>query len=63
MNERPEDMSAVTHGVFMACVTKCTRCGEDHDNLIFSRLRNGGDFTHWTMCPKELQPIVLWYEQ
>jgi hypothetical protein len=43
----------------------CPRCGELHSNLIFERIVNpphandGHTFTHFSICPKIEQPILL----
>jgi hypothetical protein len=38
----------------------CARCGEDHGGLQFVRFKHPcGEFTHWAMCPKMQEPILL----
>ena len=41
---------------------KCARCGRNHKNLVFKRLtRSQGEWTHWAMCPRNKQPIMLMF--
>jgi hypothetical protein len=41
-------------------IVSCARCGKNHDNLSFSKMRNpSGKNTHWTMCPNLNEPILL----
>lgn len=40
-------------------IKNCARCGEDH-SLVFFALENPSDeYTHFSMCPKLKQPILL----
>lgn len=41
-------------------VSRCQRCGEDHNQLIFQRLDNAIDnYNYWGTCPTKNQPILL----
>jgi hypothetical protein len=41
-------------------LVSCARCGRDHAQLEFASLANGQDgFTHWSLCPTSLQPVLL----
>lgn len=47
-------------------IQNCTRCGGNHENVVFSRFTqrphkdNGAmiEWTHWAMCPKVEEPIL-----
>lgn len=42
-------------------VIRCARCGGNHESILFTVL--GGQkvegVTHWAMCPKLNQPILM----
>ncbi len=41
-------------------VEACARCGEGHEGLLFLAFDAPvDDFTHWALCPKVEQPILL----
>lgn len=41
-------------------ITGCARCRGKHDELIFVPLDIPNNrFTHWTMCPTNLEPILM----
>jgi hypothetical protein len=46
-------------------IKACARCGEDHDQLEFAPLTKpvisvcGEKFSHWVICPKLGEPIML----
>lgn len=40
-------------------VGNCARCGEDHKHLQMSVLSGHSLYTHFTMCPKSCQPILI----
>lgn len=44
---------------FKTTVMECARCGADHIDIEFSPLDNGGLFSHWTLCPTNGQPVLL----
>jgi hypothetical protein len=47
-------------GEFKVTVTRCVRCGAVHEDLEFKLIDNRPhDFTHFAMCPKTQQPIIL----
>lgn len=38
----------------------CARCGEDHDDLTFKKLRRSNPrHDHFAMCPETEQPIMM----
>jgi len=38
----------------------CARCGGNHKELIFHKFTiPAHDYTHWCMCPKLNEPILL----
>ena len=41
-------------------LTNCARCGGTHEDIIFFQLDiPSGEYTHYTLCPANLQPILL----
>lgn len=47
-------------GQLVVTVKHCARCGEDHENLIFSLLANPQDeWKYWALCPDSHQPVLL----
>lgn len=63
--EQEQDVR-ITHKdhVIISEFLMCTRCGEDHENLDFTRLDppmdvGGVEFTHWALCPTKEAPILL----
>lgn len=41
-------------------IEQCPRCGLNHGDMYFVPLiTNNKDFSHWTMCPENLEPILL----
>lgn len=40
-------------------VLSCARCGGNHGNLKFIKLVNPDEFTHYGICPKTKDPILL----
>ena len=45
-------------------LTNCARCGGQHKNLEFTQLKRPvavlvATFTHWALCPKTKEPILL----
>lgn len=44
---------------FTTDVSKCARCGQDHESLVFSPLNNHPTYSHWVLCPVTFQPILL----
>ena len=43
-------------------VTYCARCGGTHKRLKLRRFgREPGKWTHWVMCPKAHEPILVRY--
>lgn len=55
----PTDDDALPDSV-TTTVEGCARCGEDHEGLLFLAFDAPVDeFTHWALCPKVGQPILL----
>jgi len=42
-------------------VVGCARCGCNHLGLVFNRLLNAGEYTHYATCPNTLQPVFLMF--
>ena len=41
-------------------VFNCARCGQDHQELEFTRLkRPEAEWTHWAVCPNTGEPVLL----
>jgi hypothetical protein len=41
-------------------LTNCARCGGTHSEITFFQLDiPSGEYTHYTFCPTNLQPILL----
>jgi hypothetical protein len=41
-------------------VSGCPRCGEDHENLLFSKLTNPeGREDLWAFCPEKTEPLLI----
>jgi hypothetical protein len=40
-------------------INKCPRCGRNHKGALIKRLSNHFEFTHWTLCPRTHQPILI----
>lgn len=41
-------------------ISNCARCGEDHEQMIFSLLANASDeWKYFGMCPVTDQPVML----
>jgi len=44
----------------VAKLSNCARCGLEHDDLVFLRLKNPIEaHTHWALCPTTGEPILL----
>lgn len=60
---------ATKNTVSVTQIKNCARCGEDHDLVEFSKfkkpipehvsVRKMKMWTHWAMCPKTNEPILL----
>lgn len=48
-------------GTFRVDVVNCPRCGGDHGDLWVKGFEGGGPsgYTHFSVCPEEVQPILL----
>ena len=48
-------------GKMIQCALKdCPRCTETHEDITFKPLTSPTtDFTHWTLCPRTAQPIMM----
>jgi hypothetical protein len=44
-------------------VMGCSRCGGDHDALVFQRFANPievePELTHWALCPTTGEPLLM----
>jgi hypothetical protein len=41
-------------------LVNCARCGNDHSNLLFRRLKQPcGDLKFWCSCPVNGEPILM----
>ncbi len=41
-------------------LVNCPRCGGNHRNLRFMKLRRPcDDLTHWVLCPRTVEPILM----
>ena len=41
-------------------ITNCARCGGRHTDIWFWKFtRKASEYTHWAMCPKTNQPILM----
>lgn len=41
-------------------IRSCARCGGDHDDIAFKMFaRPAGEISHWAMCPKTNEPLLL----
>lgn len=53
----------MTSYIKVPIITKCVRCGDKHENLVFTSLSQPGndpdDWTHWAACPTNGEPILL----
>ena len=46
--------------VTIPAIIDCARCGTTHKSIRFEKLeRQSGDYTHWSPCPVNKQPILL----
>jgi hypothetical protein len=52
--------------VFVRDLRGCARCGGDHTDLVFIKLTIpsfDGEWTHWTHCPTNGEPIMMGIEK
>jgi hypothetical protein len=43
-------------------ITNCARCKEEHADLVFEKLTFPcGEFTHWSTCPTNAEPILMMF--
>jgi len=41
-------------------LSSCPRCGQDHGRVAFRHLeRSNPSHTHWAICPKTGEPVML----
>jgi hypothetical protein len=49
-----------TRRVIQSAIERCARCRSNHPELHFKRFPIPvGDWTHWTLCPKLNEPILM----
>lgn len=51
-------------GTYTTDVIKCARCGSLHQQIVFAKLQQPIEaheyiFTHWALCPRNNEPILL----
>jgi len=45
---------------YVTNVKHCSRCGEDHDNIVFREfVIESLEYTHWGMCPILNEPLMM----
>jgi predicted metal-binding protein len=46
-------------------IKDCARCGGNHTDLPVRKFKSAGvlEFTHWTTCPTNEEPILISYEK
>ena len=52
------------NGTYTTDVIKCARCGSLHQQIVFAKLQRPIEaheyiFTHWALCPRNNEPILL----
>lgn len=47
------------HHTITTDVGNCARCKQDHQDLTFDPLSHPTDWTHWSPCPTNGEPIML----